>query len=101
METAVQAANGKVTKGRKYAVKDGKETFVEEKQFPDAKGHEGLPELPQEFYLLKVEEKKIAHTRPIAEMRDEIEKDLIAQERARLRTKWVERLKAKSFVRRF
>jgi len=94
-------AAGKITKGRRYALKEGKESFIEEKQFGSLVGHDGLPSLPQEFYLLKVDEKKIAHTRPINELRDEIEKDLVVQERARLRTKWVDRLKAKSFVRRF
>ena len=92
---------GKIIKGRRYAIKEGKESFAEEKKFENQLTHEGLPALPQEFYLLKVEEKKIAHTRPIQELRDEIEKDLIIQERARLRSKWVDRLKIKSFVRRF
>ncbi|MEY2407974.1 MAG: peptidyl-prolyl cis-trans isomerase SurA [Verrucomicrobiota bacterium] len=92
---------GKITRGRQYNIKDGKESFVEEKVFPGLASHDGLPALPQEFYLLKVDEKKIAHTRSINDLRDEIERDLIVQERARLRAKWVERLKAKSFVRRF
>jgi hypothetical protein len=48
-----------------------------------------------------VEEKKIAHTKPLSELREEIEKDLLVQERARLRGKWIERLKTKSFVRKF
>jgi hypothetical protein len=34
-------------------------------------------------------------------VRDEIEKELIVQERARLQKKWVERLRAKAFVRYF
>jgi hypothetical protein len=94
-------AAGKITRGRKYSIKEGKESFIEEKPFAAQTTHEGLPALPQEFYLLKVDEKKVAHTRHISELRDEIEKDLLVQERARLRTKWVDRLKAKSFVRRF
>ena len=92
---------GKITRSRKYSIKEGKESFVEEKPLENQANHDGLPALPQEFYLLQVDEKKIAHTRPINELRDEIEKDLVVQERAQLRTRWVERLKAKSFVRRF
>ncbi len=94
-------AAGNVTRGRKYSINEGKESFVEEKLFANQANHEGLPALPQEFYLLKVDEKKIAHTRKINELRDEIEKELIVQERTRLRTKWIDRLKEKSFVRRF
>jgi hypothetical protein len=56
---------------------------------------------PQEFYLMLVEDKRPAHVRPLEEVRDEIEKELIVQERARLQKKWVERLRAKAFVRYF
>jgi peptidyl-prolyl cis-trans isomerase SurA len=56
---------------------------------------------PQEFYLMLVEDKRLAHVRPLEEVRDEIEKELIVQERARLHKKWVERLRSKAFVRYF
>jgi peptidyl-prolyl cis-trans isomerase SurA len=91
-------ATGKVTRGRKYS---NKEEFLEEKQFVNQLGHDGLPAQPEKFYLLRVDEKKVAHTRPLDELRDEIEKDLMIRERARLRTRWITRLKDKSFVRRF
>jgi len=91
-------ASGKITRGRKYS---NKEVFLEEKQFANQIGHEGLPAQPEKFYLLRVDEKKVAHTRPLDELRDEIEKDLLTREKARLRSKWIGRLKAKSFVRRF
>ena len=90
--------SGKITRGRKYS---NKEAFLEEKQFANQIGHEGLPAQPEKFYLLRVDEKKVAHTRSLDELRDEIEKDLLVRERARLRGKWIARLKAKSFVRRF
>lgn len=93
--------SGRITHGRRYAVNGGKEKFVEEKPFPNQVGHTGLPAMPVEFYLLKVDEKKTAHIRPLNELRDEIERELLVQEQARLRAKWVDRLKAKSFVRRF
>jgi parvulin-like peptidyl-prolyl isomerase len=78
---------------RKYS---GKETLVEEKKV------EGEPPgEPTEFYLMLVEDKRSAHVRPLEQMREEIEKELIVQERARLQKAWVERLRAKAFVRYF
>ena len=50
---------------------------------------------------MQVDEKQIARTRTLAEVRDEIEKDLLLQERGRLQKKWIERLRAKSFFRYF
>lgn len=91
-------ADGRVTKGRKYSKAGGNETFVEEKAFAAADGSL-LP--PRKFYVVKVEERKDAHVRPLSEVRDEIERELMAQERTRLRSQWIERLKAKSFVRRY
>lgn len=94
-------ATGRITKGRKYSRVPGQEAFLEEKEFGAQAGHEGLPTPPQRFFVVKVEERKIAHTRPLDDVRDEIERELLAQERARLRKQWIERLKAKSFVRRY
>jgi peptidyl-prolyl cis-trans isomerase SurA len=88
---------GKISRARHYASRD---TLIEEKTL-DANDPAGLPAPPREFYLLQVDEKKVAHVRPLAELRDEIEKELLIQERSRLRKKWVERLKSKSFVRYF
>ncbi len=56
---------------------------------------------PQEFYIMLVDDKKLAHVRPLEEVRDEIEKELVVQERARLYKKWVERLRTKAFVTYF
>jgi parvulin-like peptidyl-prolyl isomerase len=81
---------------RKYS---GKETLLEEKQVAPGEG-EGIGE-PSEFYLMLVEGKRPAHVRPLEEMRDDIEKELIAQEKARLQEAWVDRLRAKAFVRYF
>jgi peptidyl-prolyl cis-trans isomerase SurA len=58
-------------------------------------------ELPDGCYIMLVEETKPAHTRPLPEVRDQIEKTLKDLEAKRLRTKWIDRLKAKSFVRYF
>ncbi len=61
----------------------------------------GVIDLPDACFLLLVEEVKPAQVRPLIEVRDDIEKTLLNQERARLQKKYVERLKKKSFVRYF
>lgn len=61
----------------------------------------GVIDLPDACCLLLVEEVKAAQLRPLTEVRDEIEKTLLNQERARLQKKYVERLKKKAFVRYF
>lgn len=52
-------------------------------------------------WLVKLDERIVAHVKPITEVRDEIEKDLLAQERNRLEKQWIERLRKKTFVRYF
>lgn len=89
---------GQLTTGRKYT---SREAFVEERKFDSQLKDGGTPAPPQEFYLMLVEEKRVARTKTLDEVRDEIEKELIVQERSRLEKKWIERLKAKSFVRYF
>jgi peptidyl-prolyl cis-trans isomerase SurA len=56
---------------------------------------------PDACYLVQVEEVKPAGAKPLAEVRDAIEKILLAEERARLQKKYVDRLKGKSFLRYF
>jgi len=52
-------------------------------------------------YLLFVEDKKAAHAKPLADVRDEIERTLRTEEQAKLQRQWVEGLKKKSFIRYF
>ena len=87
---------GKVTVARKYTEPH---VFLEEKTFPNGADLEDLPALPSEFYLLFVDARESAHTRSLQEVREEIEKELLVQERSRLERKWIDRLRAKSFVR--
>ena len=65
----------------------------------------GIPSEPLEkeegCYLMLVEEARTARTRPLVEVRDEIEGILRQRERAQLREKWISRLRDKSFVRLF
>ena len=67
----------------------------------DAGQHSQVIPAPNGAYVLKVEDKKISYTRTLAEVRDDIEGILIAEEKKRLRKKWIDQLKAKSFVRYF
>jgi peptidyl-prolyl cis-trans isomerase SurA len=64
-------------------------------------GHSDVVETPDGCYLMLVEEVKPAHTRPLSDVRDQIERILKDQEKARLRDRWIGRLKAKSFVQYF
>lgn len=58
-------------------------------------------ELGTAHYLFLLEEKRAAHHRPLNEVRDEIEANLVKEERDRLEQQWIERLKKKTFVRYF
>jgi parvulin-like peptidyl-prolyl isomerase len=58
-------------------------------------------ETPEAFFLMLVEEVRLAHHRPVAEVRAEIEQTLLRQERDRLHEKYIEKLKKKTFVRKF
>lgn len=88
---------GKPVAAHKYS---GKDTFIEEKTGAALNAPEALPP-PVEYYLMMVEEKQVAHTKALEEVRDEIEKELILRERAALRKQWLDRLRLKSFVRYF
>ena len=89
---------GQPTIGRKYTEKN---ELLEEKKFDEAITDTTLPATPQDFRLVLLEDRRVARTESLTEVRERIEKDLIVQERERLRKKWVERLKAKAFVRTF
>jgi parvulin-like peptidyl-prolyl isomerase len=53
---------------------------------------------PEAVYLMLVEDKRTSHVRPLAEIRDEIERQLRAEEQARLRKLYIDRLRKKTFV---
>ncbi|HEY1173979.1 MAG TPA: peptidyl-prolyl cis-trans isomerase [Verrucomicrobiae bacterium] len=61
--------------------------------------HSGVIETADACYILLVEDIRQAQVRPLPEVRDEIESILVAEERARLRKQYVDRLMKKSFVR--
>lgn len=97
-----QYDKGAPTLGRHYVADTAlkKETMVEERRFENASAFTNLPP-PIEFYLMLVEDKHAQRFKTLAEMRGQIEKDLLAEERNRLEKQWVEKLKKKTFVRVF
>jgi len=52
-------------------------------------------------YLMLVEDARISHFKPLAEVREQIERSLVLDERKRLEQQWMDRLKKKTFVRYF
>jgi parvulin-like peptidyl-prolyl isomerase len=61
----------------------------------------GVIETPGAFYIMLVEDKKEAHVKPLPEVRDQVEKLLLAKERTRLQQQWIAKLKKKTFIREF
>jgi peptidyl-prolyl cis-trans isomerase SurA len=61
----------------------------------------GVIETPEAFYLMLVEETRVAHFKTLGEVRDQIEKTLLDEERNRREKQWIEKLRKKTFVRYF
>lgn len=53
------------------------------------------------YYILMVEDRKNAYTKPITEVRSELEKKLSAEERQRLQQQWIETLRKKAYIKMF
>lgn len=51
------------------------------------------------YYILTVDAKRSANVKPIGEVRDEIEKNLIQQERMKAQRRWLETLRQKAYVK--
>lgn len=51
------------------------------------------------FYIMLVEAKKGASIKPIAEVRDEIERNLTQQERLKAQQRWLDTLRAKAYIK--
>lgn len=51
------------------------------------------------FYIMLVEAKKSASIKPIAEVRDEIERNLTQQERLKAQQRWLDTLRAKAYIK--
>ncbi len=63
--------------------------------------HSGVVKTGEACWIVLLEDSKSSHTRPLPEVRTEIERALIDQERKRIEKEWIDRLKAKSFIRYF
>ncbi len=61
----------------------------------------GVIEIPGAYYLMLVEETRPAHYKSLGEVRDEIEKNFLLEERSRLERQWIQRLRKKTFVQYF
>lgn len=59
----------------------------------------GVIQAGDSFYIMRVEARKAAVTKPLAEMRDEISKKLFEEERLRLQEQWIETLREKAYVK--
>ncbi len=53
------------------------------------------------YYILKVSEHKDAVTKPLSDVREDLEKKLTSDERQRLQERWIEGLRAKAFIKTF
>lgn len=56
-------------------------------------------ETPESDYILLVDQIRPAYVKPLADIRDDIEKTLSAQEQTRLEKQWIDQLKRKAFIR--
>lgn len=63
--------------------------------------HSDPIETAQGIYLMKVEEARPTHIRPLSEVHEAIEQTLKTGETKRLRKQWIDRLKSKAFIRYF
>ena len=63
--------------------------------------HSRIIETPEGYYILQVDEVKPAHTKPLAEVRDGIEKTLLQEQRTKMQEDWVKDLRAKAYIRIF
>ncbi len=98
----LQYEKGEPAWGRhyRYDPNSKEEELVEQQEFAGAGAVTNLPP-PAEYYLMLVEDRRIAHFKPLAEVRDDIERNLLLEEQKRIRQQWIDRLKKKTFVQSF
>lgn len=56
-------------------------------------------ELDNAYYILMAEARKNAQIKPISEVRDEIERNLIQQERMKVQERWMDTLRQKAYIK--
>jgi parvulin-like peptidyl-prolyl isomerase len=55
--------------------------------------------LGESYYIMYVDAKKNAGVKPIPDVRDEIERNLIQQERMKVQQRWLDTLRAKAYIK--
>ena len=90
------------TLGRHYGLDAAsrQQVLLEERRFTSPATLTNLPP-PAEYYLMLVEDRRTAHFRPLTEVREDIERNLLLEEQKRIRQQWIDRLKKKTFVQSF
>jgi parvulin-like peptidyl-prolyl isomerase len=63
--------------------------------------HSHVIETSDGYYLLHVEATKPSHAKPLTEVRDEIEKILLQQQRTKMQQAWVKQLRSKAYIRMY
>ena len=58
----------------------------------------GVIETTDAFFILLLEDRHATHIKPLSEVRNEVENTLKSMESERLRKKWIERLRAKTYI---
>ena len=58
-------------------------------------------EVGSNYYLLYVDARKPAETKPLAAVRDDVEKKVLQEERQAAQEKWIKGLREKAYVRIF
>ncbi len=61
----------------------------------------GVIDTPEACYLMRIEDARPAHFKSLGDVREQIEKLLLLEERNRLEQQWIDKLKKKTFVRYF
>jgi parvulin-like peptidyl-prolyl isomerase len=63
--------------------------------------HSRVVETEAGYYILQVDDVKPAHIKPLTEVRDEIEKALLLQQRQKMQENWINLLRKKAYIRVF
>jgi peptidyl-prolyl cis-trans isomerase SurA len=94
--------DGRPTLARHYGIESGsnKQVLLEERKCESATAIADLPQ-PQEFYILKVDDTRASHFKALGEVREQVEKTLLDEEKTRLENEWIARLRKKTFFRYF
>ena len=82
-----------------YETRKLRKEFAEAAPKLKAGEHSSVIETPEACYIMLVEERKPSRYKTLSEVRDEIEKNLLLEERSRLQNQWIAKLKKKTFVK--